>query len=139
MDFNRYNFQNGQQFGYPFSPYFNYYNQSNFQPQNQQPIATNTNKIFVSSIDDVKKRDLPFNSDFLFLDNEKPLLYQKIVDSKGQFEVKTFDIVPHNDTEQQKDSGSIDLSAYVLKSDFEALESKIKGIEEQLPKTGVVS
>lgn len=139
MDFGRYNFQNGQQFGYPFNPYFNYYNQSNFQPQNQQPVATNTNKIFVSSIDDVKKKDLPFNSDYLFLDNEKPLLYQKIVDSKGQFEVKTFDIVPHNDTEQQKDSGSIDLSAYVLKSDFEALESKIKGIEEQLPKTGVVS
>ena len=129
-----YNFQNPYQ---QFNPNLT---QQQMQPQNQQASsATNTNKIFVSSIEDVKSKPLSANSDFIFLDNDRPILYQKTVDGKGQFEVKAFDIVPHNDTEQQKDSGSIDLSAYVLKSDFEALESKIKGIEEQLPKTGVVS
>ena len=67
------------------------------QPVPQQAPSMNTNKIFVNGIDDVRSRIVPPNSDFMFLDNDKPLIYQKIVDAKGQFEVKVFDIVPHKD------------------------------------------
>lgn len=137
MDFNRYNFQNSQQFGYPFSPYFNYYNQPNFQQQNQQPVATNTNKIFVSSIDDVKSKPLSANSDFIFLDNDKPILYQKTVDSKGQFEVKAFEIHEIKAQEKQKEDNSINLSDYVTLTEFEALKGQIDELKNKITKLSV--
>lgn len=112
--------------------------QSQMQQQPQQPtMATNTNKIFVSSIEDVKNRQLPFNSDFIFLDNDKPILYQKTIDSKGQFEVKAFDITPHNDLQDTKEVSSINLSDYVLKTDLKALQEEIKGLKEKVTRISV--
>lgn len=128
-----------QPYGYnPNQPYgFNPYMQQNMQQSSQQPtqqstMPTNTNKIFVSSINDVKNRQLPFNSDFIFLDNDKPILYQKIVSSTGQYEVKTFDITPHNDLQDTKEVSSVDLSNYISKSEFEALNQKLQDLENQL-------
>ena len=68
----------------------------------------------------------------LFVDNDKPLLYQKIVDGKGQFEIKTFDICPHNASEDEKQAGLIDLSNYVNKSEFEALKGEINDIKNKI-------
>ena len=53
-----YSFQNPYQ---QFNPNLT---QQQSQPQNQQSSATNTNKIFVSGIDDVKSKPLSANSDF---------------------------------------------------------------------------
>lgn len=113
--------QGMQPYGNQFNPYMQQQNQSN---QTQPAMATNTNKIFVASIEDVRNRALPFNSDFIFLDNEKPILYQKTVDSKGQFEVKEFSISPL----EVKDN----TEKYVLKSDFERLESQLKDLQNKL-------
>ena len=65
----------------------NYTGQAPFAPQNgnyaptaqpqQQPPQMNTNKIYVTGIEDARARQLPPNSDFIFLDNDKPLLYRK--------------------------------------------------------------
>lgn len=139
--YNPYNFSNP--YGYTYTPYYNQFTQPQPQPQMQQQNTqqqaqpttnTNTNKIFVSGIDDVKNKSLPFNSDVIFLDNDKPILYQKTVDSKGQFEVKAFDITPHNNIEDTKETGKVDLSNYVPRSDFEALQGRIKGLEDKLSK-----
>lgn len=106
--------------------------QPQVQPQPQS--ATNTNKIYVSGIDDVKGRFLTPNSDVLFIDNDKPLLYQKVVDSKGQFEIKVFDITPHIDSQEEKKDDSINLSNYVLKADLEPLQAEIKALNDKISK-----
>ena len=126
-----YNYQNPYQ---QFNP--NLTQQQN-QQQNQQSSATNTNKIFVSSIDDVKSKSLPANSDFIFLDNDKPILYQKTVDSKGQFEVKAFEINEIKAQEKQKEDNSINLSNYVTLTEFEALKGQIDELKNKITKMSV--
>ena len=101
------------------------------QPQVQQ-APTNTNKIYVVGIEDVRARALPQNSDFIFLDNDKPILYQKVVDSKGQFEVKAFTITPYSPQEQPKSEGTIDLSNYVKLNDLEPIKAELNAIKEKL-------
>ena len=112
--------------------------QQQTQPQNQQPNSTtNTNKIFVAGIDDVKSKSLPFNSDFIFLDNDKPYLYQKTVDSKGQFEVKVFEIREIKPQENTKEDNSINLSNYVTLPEFEALKGQIDDLKNKITKISV--
>ena len=90
---------------------------------------TNTNKIFVNGVEDVRSRSLPQNSDYVFLDNDKPLLYQKVVDAKGQFEVKVFDITPHQDT-------PVETPEYVLRADFDNVLVELTAIKDKLAKLG---
>lgn len=127
-----------QPYGYPMNPYLNNINapMQNQMPQTSpnQAVSTNTNKIYVSGIEDVRNTRLMPNSDYVFLDNDKPIIYQKVVDGKGQFEVKVFDIIPHQEQETQKDTSSINLSDYVLKKDFDNLQEEIKTLRSNLEK-----
>ena len=94
------------------------------------PQGTATNKIYVTGIEDVKARQLPNNSDYLFLDNDKPLIYRKVVDSTGRMEVQVFSITPY----KEENSPAADMSKYVLKSDLEELKkelsAKLKALEK---------
>lgn len=127
-----YNFQSPYQ---QFNPNLT---QQQAQTQNQQSSsATNTNKIFVAGIDDVKSKSLPVNSDFIFLDNDKPILYQKTVDSKGQFEVKAFEIREAKPEDEQKEETSINLSNYVTLSEFEALKGQIDDLKNEITKVSL--
>ena len=127
-----YNFQN------PYQQFNQNLTQQQTQPQNQQPNSTtNTNKIFVAGIDDVKSKSLPFNSDFIFLDNDKPYLYQKTVDSKGQFEVKAFEINEIKAQDSQKQPDTINLSNYVTLTEFEALKGQIDELKNKITKMSV--
>ena len=121
--FNNYGYQN-QPYNYQANPYLSNY--SNIPQQN-----TNTNKIYVSGIDDVRSRTLPPNSDMIYLDNDKPILYQKVVDSKGQFEVKSFSINPYSPEQDTKKEHSVDLSTYVEKSEFEALKQEFDTLKNK--------
>ena len=127
-----YNFQNPYQ---QFNPSLTQQNQQ----QTQQSSATNTNKIFVSGIDDVKSKPLSANSDFIFLDNDKPILYQKTVDSKGQFEVKAFEINEIKAQDRQKQPDTINLSNYVTLTEFEALKGQIDELKNKITKMSVQS
>ena len=113
--------------------------QTQTQPQQTMNNATNTNKIFVAGIDDVKSRNIPVNSDFIFLDNDKPLLYQKSVDSKGQFEVKTFEIKEISLQDKPKEENSINLSNYVTLTEFEALKGQIDELKNKVTNMSVQS
>lgn len=134
-------------YGGTYIPNYNYLNpyqqfnpnltQQQTQQQNQQSSATNTNKIFVSSIDDVKSKSLPANSDFIFLDNDKPILYQKTVDGKGQFEVKAFEINEIKAQDSQKQPDTIKLSNYVTLTEFEALKGQIDELKNKITKMSV--
>lgn len=134
-------------YGSTYIPNFNFQNpyqqfnpnltQQQTQQQNQQSSATNTNKIFVSSLDDVKSKSLPANSDFIFLDNDKPILYQKTVDSKGQFEVKAFEIHEIKAQDNQKQPDTINLSNYVTLTEFETLKGQIDELKNKITKMSV--
>ena len=113
-----------QPYGYPINPY----------TPNSQVHNSNTNKIFVNGLEDARNRFVPSGGSAIFLDNDKPLLYDKTVDSKGQFEIKVFDISEHKDHNDLKANDSIDLSSYVLKADLEPIESEIRHIKEMLNK-----
>ena len=125
-------------YGYGNAPYNYTPNYNSYTPPAQNTLSqtpnnlnTNTNKIFVNGIEDVKSMRLPANSDYAFLDNDKPILYQKVVDSKGQFEVTVYDIVPHK--EEQAPA-----SEYVLKTEFDKLTSELAALKEQIAKLGGV-
>ena len=126
-----YNYQN------PYQQFNQNLTQQQTQPQQTMNNATNTNKIFVAGIDDVKSRNIPFNSDFIFLDNDKPYLYQKTVDGKGQFEVKAFEIHEIKPQEKAKEDNSINLSNYVTLTEFEALKGQIDELKNKITKMSV--
>lgn len=123
---------------YPYNygtPYAPQYMQAQ-QPQNTMVsnFGNNTNIIYVNGIDDAKNRQQPTNSVYMYRDNEKQIIYEKTVDAKGQFEVKTYAITATNTPQSQKPSEAVDLSAYAKKSDIEAIKGEIDGVKENLKK-----
>lgn len=147
MNYNGYNPYGsaGMNYGYTPTPYYTPYQQTTSVPQTQpQPQAqtqpqtiTNTNEIFVNGIDDVRNRPLPTNSNYIFLDNDKALLYEKIVDSRGQFEVKTYEIREISGQERQKDQDTINSSDYVKTGDLDPLKAEIKALKDKITKMSV--
>lgn len=124
-----------QPYGYPLSTPYPLSQPNQFYPQQpQQQVQRpqmNTNKIFVNGIDDVKNRVLPPNSEYVFLDNDKSILYQKKVDANGQFDVKAFDIVPHVEDKAVEQS-SMDLSNYVPRTEFDTLQKEVDTLKTLL-------
>lgn len=92
------------------------------------PVQTNTNKIFVNGLDEVRNYRLPANSDYVFLDNDKAIIYQKVVDSKGQFEVKAFTITPYVQTENNTKANT----EYALKTDIQDIQTRLQKLEVAL-------
>lgn len=119
-----------QPYGYPMMPYMNN-GMTNTPPQPNSPI--NTNKIYVSGIEDVRTRLIPPNSEMIFIDNEKDIIYEKKVDNKGQFEVKAFNISPYQAPEGNNES-KVDMSDYVKTNELQNLQNKIANLEEQISK-----
>ena len=98
----------------------------NYAPQTQSAQQMNTNKIYVTGIEDAKTRQLPANSDYIFLDNDKPLLYRKTVDATGKMEVKAFKISEYTETEAAPPAPPVDMSQYVSVKDFNSEINRIK-------------
>lgn len=115
-----------QPYGYPFNPYA--------QPQPQPQKQVDTNKIYVSGIEDVRMRMLPPNSEYIFLDNEKSILYQKKVDANGQFEVKAYEITEYNGNTATVEQQTIE-SNYVPRNEFEALQAEFKALSEKITRS----
>lgn len=106
-----------QPYGYPMSPY-------TANAPVQAPAQTNTNMIFVNGLEDVRQRVQANNSVVLYADNDKPLVYKKTVDSKGQYSVEAFDITPHVEKAPEP------VPEYATKSEFETLQKKLVTLEE---------
>lgn len=118
--------------GYP--SYYPAYTSPVYQqpsPQAVQQPAVNTNKIYATSIDDVRSRQLPANSDFIFLDNDKPLIYRKTTDATGKMDIQVFKITPY----EEKETPAVDLSGFVSIKDFERLEQQFIEFKKSLEKS----
>lgn len=102
------------------------------QPQQQQSAQMNTNKIYVTGIDDAKARQLPPNSDFIFLDNDKPLLYRKTVDATGKMEIKAFKISEYTETEAPAPAPAVDMSQFVSVEEFKTVQTEMGRIKRTI-------
>lgn len=128
----------GNNFGQqvPQVPNYNPYVANNFYPnyqQSQQQPKINTNKIFVSGIEDVKMRMLEPNSDFIFFDNEKSMIYRKVVDGTGHFDVKAYDVTEHKEVAKQPETAqTLNPQEFVRREDFEALQAKFDALSAKL-------
>ena len=134
MPYNGYNNNQGNYTGQaPFTPQgANYAPQMQSQPQvQQQPAQMNTNKIYVTGIDDARARQLPPNSDFIFLDNDKPLLYRKTVDATGKMEIKAFKISEYTETEAAP-APAVDLSQFVSVEEFKTVQTEMGRIKRTI-------
>lgn len=148
-------YQNGNMYQTPYSvpysgymqPQGNYTGQAPFAPQNgnytpqtpsqpqvqQQPAQMNTNKIYVTGIDDARARQLPPNSDFIFLDNDKPLLYRKTVDATGKMEIKAFKISEYTETEAAPaPAPAVDMSQFVSVEEFKTVQTEMGRIKRTI-------
>lgn len=113
----------------------NYFTPQQFQQPNQYPNQysqgpVNTNKIFVNGIEDVKNRVLPNNSDFIFLDNDKDIMYRKVTDSTGKTTVHTYEI-KKVDNEMQKKHEEVDMSKYALREDLDKFKREFESYKEK--------
>lgn len=120
-----------QPYGYPMNNVPNYIQQPQVMPQQNQ---SNSNMVFVSGLEDVKKRFQSPNSEMYYADNDKPLIYKKVVYPNGQFDIKAFTITEYKGTEEQNSNNSIDLSGYVKTTDLQAIQGKLNSLEEQINK-----
>lgn len=128
---------NNNHYGAPYyvgAPYYSGgYPSPGYQPQNsvQQPAVqnVNTNKLYATGIEDVRARQLAPNSDFIFLDNDKPLIYRKTTDATGKMDIQVFEIRQYQ-PEQHAPEKPIDVSQFVLKTDFEDLKNDIEQMKE---------
>lgn len=127
----------------PYNGQTNYMGQVPFAPQNanyapqtptqQQPAQMNTNKIYVTGIDDARARQLPPNSDFIFLDNDKPLLYRKTVDATGKMEIKPFKISEYTEAEAAPASApAVDMSQFVSVEEFKTVQAEMGRIKRTI-------
>ena len=130
--YNGYNNNQGNYTGQvPFAPQNGNYAPT-AQPQ-QQPPQMNTNKIYVTGIDDARARQLPPNSDFIFLDNDKPLLYRKTVDATGKMEIKAFKISEYTETEAAPAAApAVDLSQFVSVEEFKTVQTEMGRIKRTI-------
>lgn len=115
-----------QPYGVPMTPYNSMTNTYN----NNAP-QINTNKVYVSGMEDAKQRYLAPNSDYIFLDNDKPLLYRKVVDGTGKMEIQAFEIVPYT-TKQEETSQNIDTSKFVSAKEFEDFKQEFLDFKKQM-------
>lgn len=124
--FGAYPYQPGQ---YSYGGYSNpSYQQQNAQmPPSQQTV--NTNKLYANGIEDVRFRQLPVNSDYIFLDNDKPFVYRKTTDATGKTDIQMFKIIPYQEEDRQPE---IDASKFVPVERFEELEKQFKELKESL-------
>ena len=110
----------------------NYAPQTPTQPQApQQPAQMNTNKIYVTGIEGARTMQFPPNSDYILLDNDKPLLYRKTVDATGKMEIKPFKISEYTETEAAP-APTVDLSQFVSVDEFKGVQSEITRIKQNI-------
>lgn len=108
-----------QPYGYPMGPY-----SAARQPVHIPQLSTNI--VYVNGIDDVRNRQMPYNSDTIFVDNDKPLIYRKIVNDRGQFEVKIFSV-----TEYTEPAATPAVSP-VSREEFENLQREVVSLRDTL-------
>lgn len=101
-----------------FQPYGNFGYGPNSSPQQQTMYGNNTanyvnsqfktNKIFVINLQDALSRQTEPNSEYVFFDQEKDILYNIHTDSTGKKSWKVIDLFLHKDEEVKQSDEKYD-------------------------------
>lgn len=115
-------------YGNPYAPYGGYNSYGGYGVQPQSPIKTN--KVFVTSLEDALARPAEIGSEYIYLHQDKPLLYEVKTDMQGR---KTYTVLelsqPQNKSQREEEKADI---STITKEDFGALQAEILAkIEEQ--------
>lgn len=110
-------------YGNPYSGYGNYNVYGATSP-------IKTNKVFVTSLEDALARPAEAGSEYVYLHQDKPLLYEVKTDMQGR---KTYIVLalsePKNDPKIEENKAD---TSTITRSDFDALQAKILAkIDEQ--------
>lgn len=103
---------------YTTNPYNNY-NYNN-------PVTMQTNKIYVSSYDEVVRYPMPANCDMLFIHRTEPVLYDKVTDAYGGYTIKTFTIA-----EKVTEQTDVKADLMTISERIDALEKMLKNAPKQ--------
>lgn len=125
MNSYRSNFSNGYVGGYSNQQY-GYQPMQQVQPQPVQPV---TNKIYVTSLEDAMARFSNPNSIIEYTLQDETMKFEITTNGVGKKEYKVFKIVEYKPEEKAK---SVDMSNYITIEQFNALQGKIKALEEAL-------
>lgn len=127
-----YNYGNGQNNGYNPQQAQGYYNSQPQSPSAIPIIPPKTNKILVTSLIDALNRTPEPNTEFLYIDQDNPFIYQVTIDMQGRKSYKTFEITEVTEQSAQKLSPELDMSVYATKEDLKALEDRLLGMASSL-------
>ena len=119
-------------------PAFNPYFPQNYNPyQQMQPQAPQSSFIHVQSEDQARSWSVALGTSVTFIDDNRPYCYTKSM-GLSQLEppiFKKFKLVEEaaeNAPERPIESNSIDMSAYVLKADFEAVKALLDDVRADI-------
>lgn len=113
-----------------YNPYgYNNYNGYNFNQYPQQPQSNQY--AFVNGIEGAKSYQMQPNQTVLLMDSDASVCYMKQSNSIGQSTLRYFKLV---ETSEQELRGVTPQTEYVLKSDFDTLNSKVNELINSLTK-----
>lgn len=106
---------------YPYypSPYYQPYNQSFLQQQQQS-----TNVIWVNNETEAKNYPVAPGNTVILMDNDNPVAYKKTTDFSGRsLPLEVFDLVPRDNPKEE--NHQINLDEYLQKKEFDAFLDKL--------------
>lgn len=106
--------------------------QMNYAPQvqPQQPQQPKTNKSFVTSLEAAKSMPADYNSYMIYLDQDKPLLYEIYTDAQGIKTATIYKITPQAAAEAQSDMPA----SYATREELEGVQGQIRALTERIEK-----
>ena len=121
-----------------FNPYGNYgynygYNPNQYQNNNNYQQPKTNQYYWVNGIASAKSYQLQPNQNVMLMDNDEPLVYMKTTDGLGKANLRIFKLVEVSEEELKQNESSKN-NEYVLKSDFEALMTRVDNLSAKLEK-----
>ena len=111
--------------------------QQNVQQQ-AQPVQSNippkTNKVFVMNKEAAGNAMAEFHSDYVYFDQDEPLLYNVVTDMQGKKTITTYKIEPYEAVNAPA-TPEIDTSMFVTQEQFNALQEQLDALKNASKKT----
>lgn len=100
------------------------------QPQNASPTQVRTNKIFVTGLQDALSRSIDPNSDVVFFDQDKDIMYNIKSDAYGKKTHLVIDLSLHQEPDPVQVQEEYKKQIEELRTRVEALENVGRKVDE---------
>lgn len=116
-------------FGGGYIPMYPSQQQYSYPQPTQVQVQPVTNKIYVTSLEDAMARFSNPNSIMEYTLQDESMKFEITTNAVGKKEYKVFKMV---ESKQEEKAKSVDMSNYITIEQFNALQGKIKALEEAL-------